>query len=424
MIVRIVKSVIEGASRAPPSKSMTHRALVCSALSRGLSRVRSPLASEDTEATRRVLSGLGVPISKSPRCWEVEGGGLREASSDLFCGESATTLRLMTAVCSLVEGESRLTGGPSLLRRPVGPLIEGLRQLGVGCGSRGGYPPVTVRGEGRIRGGLVEVPGDVSSQFVSALLIIAPFAGDGVSLRITTPLESEPYVSMTIEAQEAFGVRVHASEDMRNFRVERQDYRPAEFTVEGDWSSASFLLAAGTLAGSVSVGNLDPGSSQADSAILDILERMGASVAVGGGSVTVQRSALRGIEADLSNSPDLFPVVASLCAAADGVSVLHGLRRLRFKESDRVGAMAEGLGEMGVRVETGGGSAMIEGGTPRGGLVDPHGDHRIAMALGVLGLVAQGETVIRDAGCVSKSYPFFWQDIEAIGANVWREEYV
>jgi 3-phosphoshikimate 1-carboxyvinyltransferase len=419
-MIKVRPSTVRGKIAAPPSKSMTHRALICSALAAGETTIHFPLISDDTEATRRVLDLLNVNIYGDDDMWRVRGGDLQIPVSDLFCGGSGTTLRFTTALCSLIDGECRLSGGPTLLRRPVGPLLDGLRQLGVDCESTGGLPPVTIRGTGRITGGKVVIRGDISSQFISALLLITPLGDEATTLSLTTPLESKPYVSMTLEAQGRFGVEVQASDDMRVLRVERQSYRPAEVTVEGDWSSAAYLLAAGALAGEVTVENLSMRSLQADRAIVKILDSMGAGVLSSKGDIAVHKSPLTGIELDMSDSPDLFPVASTLCAAAGGRSVLRGLRRLRFKESDRVSTMMEGLRQMGIDVARVGDSVVLEGGMPRGCVVDPHKDHRIAMALAVLGLVADGETTIQDAGCVSKSYPGFWSDLETVGGGVRR----
>jgi len=383
--------------------------------------IREPLISEDTEATRRVLEQLGVGISRKDGAWNVAGGSLRKPESDLHCGESGTTLRLVTALCSLVDGECKLIGGPSLSKRPVGPLVDSLRQLGTECESAGGLPPVTVKGKGRLPGGEAVLPGDISSQFISAILIAAPRGEKDTTLRLNTRLESRPYIELTMEVQRTFGVSVRASKGMEEFRIERQSYRPTDVTVERDWSAAAFLLGAGALAGRVTVEDLNMGSSQADAAILGILDEMGATVVGKGDSITIEMAPLSGIELDLSDSPDLFPVVASLCAAASGRSVLRGLRRLHLKESDRVAAMTSGLLGMGVRCELLGDTLTIEGGSPNGCIVDPWGDHRIAMAFSILGLAAEGETTILDAECVSKSYPGFWGDLEALGVELARD---
>ena len=420
MRITVEKSEIHGRIAAPSSKSMTHRAVICSALAQGRSRVERPLSADDTEATLRVVQALGVAVEKLKGSWIIEGGDLNPPTEALDCGESGTTLRLMTAVCALVEGPSVLKGGPSLSGRPVEPLLDALRQLGVECGSRGGNPPVKVHGKGGFEGGEVSIRGDISSQFVSALLLIAPFAREQLRVKVTTKLESAPYVGMTLDAMRAFGVQAEASEGYREITVKRQAYTPTTFSVEGDWSSGAYMLAAGALAGKVSVENLHSESRQADAAIAEILGEMGVEPQFRGQGVSVESTELKGIDWDLTDSPDLFPVVATLCSAANGESSLRGLKRLRLKESDRIASMVEGLSRMGVKTESSDETMIIHGGAPEGAVIDPHDDHRIAMAFEVLGLAARGETTIKDAGCVSKSYPDFWEDLENLGARIGR----
>lgn len=420
MRVTVERSEIQGRITAPSSKSMTHRAVICSALAHGRSQVEHPLSADDTEATLRVVQALGVGVEKLEGSWIIEGGELSPSTEALDCGESGTTLRLMTAVCALVEGTSVLKGGPSLSGRPVEPLLDALRQLGVVCDSRSGNPPVKVHGKGGFGGGEVSIRGDISSQFVSALLLIAPFARERLRVKVTTRLESAPYVGMTLDAMRAFGVQAEASEGYREFTVKRQVYTPTTFTVEGDWSSGAYMLAAGALAGKVSVENLHSGSRQADAAIAEILGGMGAEPQFRGKGISVDCAELKGIDWDLTDSPDLFPVVAALCSAAEGESRIRGIRRLRLKESDRISSMVEGLSRMGVKTESTDETMIIHGGAPEGAVIDPHDDHRIAMAFGVLGLAARGETTIEDAGCVSKSYPDFWEDLENLGARIGR----
>jgi 3-phosphoshikimate 1-carboxyvinyltransferase len=416
MNVTVRHSEVEGTITAPPSKSMTHRALVLSALADGKSTIANPLTADDTEATASVLGRLGVDLVRGEK-WTVEGDAFKAPKDDLHCGESGTTLRFMAAVCALVDGECRLTGGKSLSARPVGPLLDALTQIGVNCTSRDGLPPVTITGNGRIRGGEVRLPGDISSQFISALLAVVPLADAPIEINLTTQLESKPYVAMTMDAMRAFGVEARASPDMRQLTAPLGPYRASAVEVEGDWSSAAYVLAAGALTGGTTLQGLNRTSSQADRAIIGVLSRMGADVSTGG-AIKVSKSPLRGISADMSDCPDLFPVVSALCASAEGESTLTGLGRLRLKESDRVAAMVEGLTRMGIKVRCDPDSAKITGGTPRGANVDSWGDHRIAMSLAVLALTAEGETKIKDAGCVSKSYPGFWDDLAAIGGRL------
>ena len=288
MKASIHKSEIAGKVRAPSSKSYTIRGLMCAALAKGKSKIIYPLSSDDTGAARNALSQIGVSTEEDEDWWQVTGDNFHQPTTDLFCGESAATLRFMTAICSLVPGRCRLVGGPSLSKRPIKPLIQALGQLGVNFSCQGELAPVIVEG-GRLKGGTTELPGDISSQFVSALLFIAPLADEGVTIRLTTPLESKPFVLMTLECLEKFGVEVESTPELSEFKVVKQGYKPTRCKVEGDWSSASYLLALGAIGGEVEVENLNVGSWQGDKVILDLLREMGASVKINDGSITVRR---------------------------------------------------------------------------------------------------------------------------------------
>jgi len=416
MRVSVSKSEVKGRVRAPSSKSYTLRGLMCAALARGKSEIIHPLSSDDTEASINVLNKIGVHVHQEEDSWQVAGGDFHEPGTDLFCGESAATLRFMTAICSLVPGKCRLVAGGSLSTRPVKPLVEALRQLGVNCSCQDEVAPVIVEG-GRLQGGVTELPGDISSQFVSALLFISPFAEEGVRIRLTTPLESKPFVLMTMDCLERFGIRVKFSENLRQFEISKQTYKPTKYRVEGDWSSASYFLALGAMSGEIEVENLNPESLQGDKMMLNFLEEMGAVVKVSKNSVTVRRSRLSAIKADLSDCIDLLPTMAVLAAVAEGVSEFAGIERARLKESDRVSALKEGLEGMGIKVVEDRNRITIAGSEPKGSVIDPKSDHRIAMAFGILGSVAGG-TIINDAECVSKTFPQFWDVLKSIGGEV------
>ena len=419
MRVSIDRSEVEGGIRAPSSKSYTIRGLMCAALARGKSEIACPLDSDDTRASLAVLRMVGIQVRRGADSWQVTGGQFHEPSGDLFCGESAATLRFMTAMSSLIPGSCRLVAGPGLSKRPIKPLVQALRQLGVNCScsERGEGPPVVVNG-GALRGGVVELPGDISSQFISALLLIAPFAGEGIRVRVSTPLESRPFVLMTVDCLREFGVNVEGqAEHSGGLSVSKQAYKPIKYQVEGDWSSASYFLALGALCGHIEVENLNLESLQGDKMILDLLTDMGASVELHKNSVEVKKSKLKAIEADLSNCIDLLPTMAVLAAAADGASEFTGIDRARIKESNRVAALAEGLRRMGIKVTEEKNRLTIFGGKPKGSVIDVWDDHRIAMAFGILGSVA-GETVINDAECVSKTFPQFWDAMKGVGGKV------
>ena len=416
MRVSIGRSEIHGRVMAPSSKSYTIRALMCAALAEGRSELIYPLLADDTEAAGAVLQNVGVQIARDQSSWIVSGGNFRTPVSYLDCHESAATLRFMTAIAATVPGGCILTAKPSLARRPIEPLINSLRQIGVQCSQDKSSGTVTVAGGG-LRGGVASLPGNISSQYVSALLLIAPLAQDGMTVKLTTPLESKPYVEMTIECLSKFDITVEPSPDYREFRIKKQNYRPAKYVVEGDWSSVSYLLALGAVAGDIEISNLNSKSLQGDKVLIEFLERMGAHVKVSDNSVSVKKGSLMAIEADLTDCIDLLPTVAVVAGMAKGTSVLRGIARARLKESDRVLSVKDELQRAGVEVVEEKNQMTITGTRPRGAIFNSHGDHRIAMAFSVLG-TACGESVIDGAECVAKTYPEYWDVLASIGGKV------
>jgi 3-phosphoshikimate 1-carboxyvinyltransferase len=437
MKVTIKKGEINSRVVVPSSKSQTIRALMCAALARGESEIITPLESEDTDAAVNVLGKIGVPVHKEAGRWIVTGGNFRVPTEDLYCGESATTLRFLTAICALIPGRHRLTGGPSLSRRPMGPLIDALRMLGIrGSTERKGTPPVTIEG-GTLAGGQTGLPGDISSQFISALLLIAPFAKQEISIKLTSPMKSRPYVLMTLHCLKQFGISVRSEFD--KFIVRRQRYQPATIRIEGDWSSASYFLALGAAAGDVTLENLNTASLQGDRVILDHLRNMGASVVVSGESIQVSCSEMRAIHIDLSDCIDLLPTMAVLAALASGTSHFTGVDRARLKESDRVMAVRSGLQKLDIAViedrdrlditglktpkstdedeETGTERPEKDEKPRKNVTVDSFGDHRMAMAFAVLGAAIGGIT-IDGAECVAKTFPDFWDMMKKAGVEM------
>jgi 3-phosphoshikimate 1-carboxyvinyltransferase len=411
-------SNIFGSVRVPSSKSVTHRALTLAAISNGLTTIKNPLTADDTDATERVLKSLGAKIIKKDDEWQVVGGELKSSNTPLDCGESGTTLRIMTAVTALVNGESQLIGGSSLTTRPIGPLIDALKMIGVDASCNNGYPPTKIQGYGKIIGGKAILPGNISSQFISALLIISPLAQSQVIIEVNTPLESKSYVTMTLSAMRDFGVKSEASPDLRSFRTPIATYKPTTVEVEGDWSSAAYMLAAGVLTGEVTVTGLNNQSGQPDASIIEILELMDANIHINNNLVRVSKSPLKNISYDLSDCPDLFPIVSALCSKAKGISKLTGLERLKIKESNRLQAMVEGLLRMGVEVKSNFDSCVIKGGETDGAEINTYNDHRIAMSFAILSLTGREQTIIQNAESVKKSYPNFWEDLRVIGAQI------
>lgn len=414
MRVNIAQSQLQGKVEAPPSKSYTIRALMCAALARGTSYIRYPLDADDTRAAADVLAHCGASIKQLRLSWRVGGGQLKPAAAELYCRESAATFRFMAALAAILPGISRLVPGPGLAGRPVKPLLEALAQLGVRYSFEGST--LVIHG-GPLAGGEVSLGGETSSQFISALLLIAPLTEKGLDIRLTSPARSRPYLEMTLACLLEFGIRVKAAPDMSRFSVSPQEYHPASYSVEGDWSQAAHLLALGVLAGEVIVTNLNAESLQADRKIVNLLQKMGTVFSMRHNSVMVTKSRLHAISADLADCIDLLPVMCVLAAAAEGQSEFSGIAAARLKESNRVLAIQTELTRMGIRVNAADDRISITGGTPRGTIINSYSDHRLAMAFTALGLAA-GDTAILNAECVNKTYPDFWKVVSDLGGRI------
>lgn len=407
---------VRGTVRAAPSKSYTHRALLLGLLAEGETTVRDALLSEDPLATLAAVEALGARVERGDVLRIASDGRLRAPAKPLDCMNSGTTLRLLTALVALAPGETTLTGDASLRKRPMGPLLAALESLGATTRSVEGKAPVTIRGP--LRGGHAKLPGDVSSQFVSALLLAGAKTPEGLEVTLDGALKSEPYVDITREMMQDFGGR--AERTPTGFRVAGgQRFRARDYQVPGDFSTAAFPLAAGALAGDVTVDNLPERTAQGDRAILDLLRAFGAKVTTSGRRATVAQAPLRGIRADLSDTPDLFPILCALAAHAEGETVLEGAAHLRFKESDRIRAMVANLRKLGVHAEERPDGAVIRGGRVRGatGLVT-EGDHRVLMALAVCALRADGPLELDDHDAYKVSYPAFLDDFRMLGQTL------
>jgi 3-phosphoshikimate 1-carboxyvinyltransferase len=415
---------LKGEVCAPPSKAYTQRMLIAAALAHGTSKISGPLFSDDTEASLRAVTALGAKVKAAEDCWTVEGAQpLRGAKEPIDCGESGATLRFMIPVAALAPEPSAFVFGKSLERRPIGPLLQSLKQLGSEAQHQrlGGKAAIVVQGGG-IAGGETTIRGDVSSQFISGLMFACPMAQEGTEINLTAPLESKGYVKMTQAVLAGHGVKVHISEEFDRLSIQsNQTYQPCDHRVPGDFSSAAFLLAAVAITRSdVSVKNLDYATVQGDKAILGILKRMGMNGRVCPDHVEVEgkNGLLEAVDVDARDIPDLVPVCAVLACFAKGTSKIYDAHRLRYKESDRLLSLYLELKKMGAKIAMDEDSLTVEGPCAlHGATIDPHNDHRIAMACAVAALGASGETRIQDAECVRKSYPKFFHDLRALGVD-------
>lgn len=403
---------VEATVALPGSKSLTHRALIAGALASGESLVTNALVAEDTLLTAQALRKLGAVIDWEDATVRIRGTGgrLKPVTEPLYFGNSGTSHRFFTALVSLGQGKYLLTGTPRLCERPVEELLAALKLLGVKAESeRGdGCPPVIVHGG--LTGGHTRLSGQVSSQYLSALLLIGPLAPLGVEVEITGELVSRPYVDLTLEVMAAFGISFFRR-GYRFFQVPGgQAYEPREYAVEGDASSAAYFWAAAAVTGGrVTVANLSVDSTQGDIDFLSVLARMGCHIESSPLGLTVAGGPLHGITVDMANMPDQVPTLGVVAAFAEGDTVITGVGHLRHKESDRLAAVATELRKMGGEVEEMEDGLRIRGGRPlNGAVIHTYDDHRIAMSFAVAGLKVPG-VVIEDPGCVAKSFPEFWR---------------
>jgi 3-phosphoshikimate 1-carboxyvinyltransferase len=404
---------------APPSKSYTHRAMVLGALTRSRFTLKNPLLSDDTKATLEALAALGTEVDFRTGQVRLDCQEITSPRGVIDARNSGTTIRLMSGVASLLDSPVTLTGDSSLVKRPMAPLVDALRELGADCTYIGqhGRPPLRIRGP--ITGTKAEIDGGVSSQFISSLLIACTQKADGTELRMKGAITSRPYVDITLEMLEQFGARVEESPS--GFMVPGGDrLRKETYTVPGDYSSAAFLLAAGAITGgAVTVRRLDAETAQGDRAILGHLGQFGARVSRTAHTVTVSGARLVGTEIDVGDTPDLFPVLAVVGAVSEGRTVLRGGVNLKEKESDRIATTTKFLQDMGARIRPKEDGCEIIGVQKlTGAEVDTHGDHRILMAATVAALVSGTETVINDEESFKVSYPGFVRDLHQLGCRV------
>ena len=397
----------------PGSKSITHRALIAGGLAEGETLLRNDLQCEDTYHTAQALKAVGVKMVRDGDHLIMEGigekGPRQPWEKAVYLGNSGTSFRLLMPVLALANGRFYVTGTPRMRERPMGPLVEALSHLGVAIESDNGLPPVRITSNG-ISGGKVTLPGDASSQFLSALLLSGPYAQKDVEITISGDLVSKPYVDVTIDVMGAFGVRVERA-GYSEFSISAgQRYQPRDYPVLGDVSSASYFWAGAAVTGrTVTTRNIHPHGRQGDIRLLEVFEEMGCRVSRESDRVTVSGGDLKGVAVDMGSMPDMVPTLAAAALFARGKTTIRNVAHLRFKESDRLSAVAREWGKLGGQVEEYEDSLVIHGNEPlHGARVDPHDDHRLAMSLAVIGLRVPG-VHIQDPGCVGKSFPKFWE---------------
>lgn len=413
----VAPSRLCGSVTVPPSKSLAHRAILCAALARGISRITHVADSEDMRATIGALEILGVQVQREGYTILIDSSGKWEDEAEIDCLESGSTLRFLIPILAALGISAKLTGQGRLPYRPLNTYLECLPFHGAILNTQGGLP---LEIDGGLIPGEYELPGNISSQFITGLLLALPLLPGDSRIRLTTPLESAGYIDLTLSVLYDFGINIRTVEG--GWEVPGwQQYQPRDYTVEGDWSQAAFFLAAGALGGEISIHGLRRDSAQGDRESAALFQRFGAQVEWQGEALTVSGAPLSGIPIDATQIPDLVPVLAATAALAEGRTVITGAARLRLKESDRLEAMTEALAKLGARITQQPDGLIIDG-VPQlsPGTADGCNDHRIVMALAIAALQGSNPTIITDANSVAKSYPNFFEEYNRLGgkANV------
>lgn len=410
----VYPGALHGQLPAPPSKSAAHRALICAALADGNSVVAPLASSEDMAATTGVLRSMGTEIDFTADGSAKITSGCRPQDKMVLldCRESGSTLRFLLPVACALGLTATIAGRGRLPERPLGPLMRALKAHGISFS--GEKMPFIVRG--CLTPGRYELPGDVSSQFVSGLLFALPLLDEASEIVLTSPLQSAGYVDMTLAALGASGITVEPTEN--GWKIPGgQHYRPGDRAVEADWSNAAFWLCAGAAGGEVRLTGLSSVSTQGDRAIVEILKRFGADISADAHAIQCKAAKLRGIRIDAGPIPDLIPVLAVTAAFAEGETEIYNAARLRIKESDRLTSVTALLRGLGGTVEEFPDRLVIHGGKLHGGIVDGMNDHRIVMSAAVAALGCEAPVIIRDAGAIAKSYPDFFDDFQKLGGG-------
>ncbi len=418
-MVEIIPRIINRCEvNVPGSKSYTHRLLIVSALSDGICTLRNCLRSEDTLLTLEALRKMGVSIDDAVTEITVRGnkGTVKACHEPLFLGNSGTSMRLLTGVAALGEGEYMLTGTSRMSERPIEDLLNGLKSLGVNIRSvkNNGCPPVVIKG-GKINGGRIELKCNLSSQFLSSILLVSPYTEEGVKIKVVEGPVSKPYIDMTIDIMAEFGIEVQR-DGYLIFGIEgRRCYRAGNHYVEPDCSQAGYFWAAAAVTGSkIKVKGITKKSRQGDLKFTGLLEKMGCEIIFENDGISVKGESLSGIEADMSDMPDMVPTLAVVASFAKGITVIKNVGHLKEKESDRLSAVVNELSKTGIEAKSTGADLVIKGGTHRSAEINTYNDHRIAMSFAIAGLKVPG-IFIKDEKCVEKSFPDFWKVFETLG---------
>lgn len=414
--VNVSPGVLTGCITVPPSKSDVHRAILCAALAKGKSKIYPVDFSQDISATIDCVKALGAKVTTIKNGLLIDGSTMFQTpQSSLDCRESGSTLRFMIPIAAVSGAETTFTGKGRLPDRPIGIYLDCLPKHGVTCTTERGLP-LTIKGS--MQSGLYEIPGDISSQFITGLLLALPLLEGNSEIRLTSPAQSIGYINMTLKTMKEFGVYIQTTST--GYQIQGgQQYTPYNYTCEGDWSQGAFFIAAGALGGNIELRGLTLPSLQGDSACVDIFKQFGATVTTTKTGLQVTGDSLTATTIDAENIPDLVPILAVTAAFAHGTTYIKNAERLRIKESDRLKATCHGLIRLGAICKETEDGLMITG-VPSitGGKAQGFNDHRIVMALSIAAAKSTGDITITDKESIEKSYPNFFKDYYHLNGKV------
>ncbi len=411
MDITIKSSSIKGELTIPPSKSEMQRVIAAALLADGETTILNPSFCEDAKVAIKIAEQLGAKIIYDHNKIRVS-GGINSTSNEFNFGESALALRMFAPIIGLTGEKHFLTGNKTLISRPINTLTDNLSKFGIDSSFNQNSLPLSI--SGKLVANRAKIIGNESSQVLTGLLMALPCVSRNSVIYVEN-LKSKPYISLTISVLNKFGIDIESNTDFSEFKVKgNQNYIPQNYTIEGDWSNASFIIVAASIAGNVSINGLNNNSKQSDIQLLNVLKQVGVNHRWNNEKLEIQKSKLAPFEFDATDCPDLFPPLVALASYCMGTSKIKGVSRLKHKESNRGIALKEEFTKLGIKIEIFDDLMLVVGGMVHGGKVDSHHDHRMAMALAVAALGANNEVIIQNAECVSKSYPDFFRDLKGL----------
>ncbi len=413
--IRTVKT-LNAEVRVPPSKSYTNRALIVAALADGITILSNTSCSDDSKYLVEALRQFGIGITQQDNLIQVEGtsGNLIAPQQEVYVGNAGTAMRFLATFACLANGETTLNGDEAMQKRPIKDLLDALTMAGIKTSSNNGCPPIKIYG-GNFKGGLIHLVANISSQFVSSILLSAPYAKYPVTLTIKNKLSSTPYVDMSLHVMRSFGGEIEVIEPYAAYSISNTERYIAEpFHIEADASAITYFAAAAAITGGkVSVPDVSLDSLQGDIRFLSVLEEMGCKISKQENVVTIQGNGLRGIEVDMNDIPDCVPTLAVVAAFAEGETTISNVAHLQYKESNRLNAIAAQLSKLGAKVKVLEDGLLIRPQPLHGVVIETYNDHRIAMSFAIAGLKVPGIEILNPM-CVTKSFPNFWDEFKKL----------